>query len=169
MRSRTVRPLRRRDQGAGARQNGYGHSGSHAQVRQERRNTQPVLYADHSYGMQHSVYAVPREGERYPEEEKDGRKKRGILSRILVTDAQYFDYDLLLVIIFLMCLGLIMLYSTSSYENGTYYFSRQALFGDASFAVMLFVSKIDYHIYGAFSFECYLLAQERSCVGYKGR
>ncbi len=158
MRSRTVRPLRRRDQGAGARQNGYGHSGSHAQVRQERRNKQPVLYADHSYGMQHSVYHMPYEEERHPEEEKDGRKKGGILSRIFVTDAQYFDYDLLLVIIFLMCLGLIMLYSTSSYENGTYYFSRQALFGAASFAVMLFVSKIDYHIYGAFSFECYLLA-----------
>ena len=158
MRSRTVRPLRRRDQGAGARQNGYGHSGSHAQVRQERRNKQPVPYADHSYGMQHSVYHMPYEEERYPEEEKDGRKKGGILSRIFVTDAQYFDYDLLLVIIFLMCLGLIMLYSTSSYENGTYYFSRQALFGAASFAVMLFVSKIDYHIYGAFSFECYLLA-----------
>ena len=62
---------------------------------------------------------MPYEGESYPEEEKDGRKKRGILSRIFVTDAQYFDYDLLLVIIFLMCLGLIMLYSTSSYENGT--------------------------------------------------
>ena len=158
MRSRTVRPLRRRDHRAGPKQNGHRHSGSHEQARQASRNRQAVPHAGHSYGMQHSVYNMPYEGESYPEEEKDGRKKRGILSRIFVTDAQYFDYDLLLVIIFLMCLGLIMLYSTSSYENGTYYFSRQALFGAASFAAMLFVSKIDYHIYGAFSFECYLLA-----------
>ena len=41
---------------------------------------------------------------------------------------QYFDFDLLLVIIFLMCFGLVMLYSTSSYEaqadfgNDMYYF-----------------------------------------------
>lgn len=158
MRSRTVRPLRRRDHRAGPKQNGHRHSGSHEQARQASRNRHAVPHAGHSYGMQHSVNNMPYEGESYPEEEKDGRKKRGILSRIFVTDAQYFDYDLLLVIIFLMCLGLIMLYSTSSYENGTYYFSRQALFGAASFAAMLFVSKIDYHIYGAFSFECYLLA-----------
>lgn len=92
------------------------------------------------------------------EYENESRKKRGVLSRILVMDAQYFDYDLLLVIIFLMCLGLIMLYSTSSYKNGTYYFTRQAIFGAASFGLMLFVSKIDYHLYGAFSLEFYLLA-----------
>ena len=42
---------------------------------------------------------------------------------------QYFDYDLLFVIIFLMCFGLVMLYSVSFYEaqadfgNDMYYFS----------------------------------------------
>ena len=127
MRSRTVRPLRRRDHRAGPKQNGHRHSGSHEQARQASRNRQAVPHAGHSYGMQHSVYNMPYEGESYPEEEKDGRKKRGILSRIFVTDAQYFDYDLLLVIIFLMCLGLIMLYSTSSYENGTYYLDRKSV------------------------------------------
>ena len=46
---------------------------------------------------------------------------------------QYFDFDLLMVIIFLMCFGLVMLYSTSAYEaqadfgNDMYYFSKQAL------------------------------------------
>ncbi len=76
----------------------------------------------------------------------------------------YFDYDLLLVIIFLMCFGLVMLYSTSAYsaqsdfDNDMFYFSKQALISMLSFIVMFFVSKIDYHIYGAFSFECYIFA-----------
>ncbi len=94
----------------------------------------------------------------WQEHGNESKKKRGALSGILVMDAQYFDYDLLLVIIFLMCLGLIMLYSTSAYENGTYYFTRQAIFGAASFTLMLLVSKIDYHLYGAFSLEFYFLA-----------
>lgn len=78
---------------------------------------------------------------------------------------QYFDYDLLLVIIFLMCFGLVMLYSTSSYNaqadfsgDDMYYFSKQAMISILSFGVMFVVSKIDYHIYGAFSFECYIFA-----------
>lgn len=158
MRSRTVRPLKRRGQGTGAKQGGYGYSGGQVRIRRTPQSRQALQQAEHAYGMQQNIYSMPYEGERYPEDGKDGRNKHGILSRLLVTDAQYFDYDLLLVIIFLMCLGLIMLYSTSSYENGTYYFSRQALFGAASFGVMLLVSKIDYHIYGAFSFEFYLLA-----------
>ena len=158
MRSRTVRPLKRREHGAGAMQSSYGYPGSQARVRRAPTNRRAAPQAEHAYGMQHSVYNIPFEGERHSGEGKEERKKRGILSRIFVTDAQYFDYDLLLVIIFLMCLGLIMLYSTSSYENGTFYFRKQAIFGAASFGAMFLVSKIDYHIYGAFSFECYLLA-----------
>ena len=44
---------------------------------------------------------------------------------------QYCDYDLLMVIVFLMCFGLVMLYSTSAYEaqvdfgNDMFYFSKQ--------------------------------------------
>lgn len=78
--------------------------------------------------------------------------------------AGYFDYNLLLVIIFLMCFGLVMLYSTSAYSaqtdfgNDMYYFSKQAVISLISFGVMLFVSRIDYHIYGAFSFEIYIIA-----------
>lgn len=78
---------------------------------------------------------------------------------------QYFDYDLLLVIIFLMCFGLVMLYSTSAYNaqadfsgDDMYYFSKQAIISILSFGVMFVVSKIDYHIYGAFSYECYIFA-----------
>ena len=65
---------------------------------------------------------------------------------------QYFDYDLLFVIIFLMCFGLVMLYSVSFYEaqadfgNDMYYFSKQALIGVGGFIGMYLVSKLDYHL-----------------------
>lgn len=89
-----------------------------------------------------------------------GRKRRGGAA----VGEMYFDYDLLLVIIFLMCFGLVMLYSVSSYEadadfgNDLYYFTRQAVIGAAGFVVMYLVSKIDYHIYGAFAGEIYIFA-----------
>lgn len=97
---------------------------------------------------------------------KQNKKNRSFWSRMFVQgDAQYFDYDLLLVIVFLMCFGLVMLYSTSAYSaqndfdgNDMYYFSKQAVIGIISFGVMLFVSKLDYHVYGAFSFEIYIFA-----------
>ena len=78
--------------------------------------------------------------------------------------AQYFDFDLLLIVIFLMCFGLVMLYSTSAYsaqidfDNDMYYFSKQALIGLAGIAVMFVVSKIDYHIYGAFASEIFVFS-----------
>ena len=70
------------------------------------------------------------------------KAKRGSVSRLLAerkrragaaAGEMYFDYDLLLVIIFLMCFGLVMLYSVSSYKadadfgNDLYHFTSQAL------------------------------------------
>jgi cell division protein FtsW len=65
----------------------------------------------------------------------------------------YYDYSLLFLILFLVCFGLVMIYSTSSYNaqrlNGsaTFYLERQALFAGAGILIMIFVSKIDYRIY----------------------
>ncbi|NLK27729.1 MAG: cell division protein FtsW [Clostridiales bacterium] len=65
----------------------------------------------------------------------------------------YYDYSLLFLTLFLVCFGLVMIYSTSSYNaqrvygNATYYLERQALLGGAGILIMLFVSKIDYRIY----------------------
>ncbi len=65
----------------------------------------------------------------------------------------YYDYSLLFLILFLVCFGLVMIYSTSSYNaqringNATLYLEKQALFAGAGILVMLFVSKIDYRIY----------------------
>lgn len=106
-----------------------------------------------------------RANKRGDREEKKRRKKRSGLDKIFIRgNTQYFDFDLLLVIIFLMCFGLVMLYSTSAYSaqadfnNDMFYFSKQAFVGVVSFGVMLLVSRIDYHFYGAFSFEIFVFA-----------
>lgn len=65
----------------------------------------------------------------------------------------YYDYSLLFLILFLVCFGLVMIYSTSSYNaqrnlgDPTYYLRRQAMLGGIGFFIMLVTSKIDYHIY----------------------
>ena len=66
----------------------------------------------------------------------------------------YFDYSLLAILICLICFGLVMLYSTSSYsammkQNGDslFYFKRQVLFCIVGLIGMWIVSRIDYHWY----------------------
>lgn len=64
---------------------------------------------------------------------------------------RYLDYNFIAIILFLICFGLVMLYSTSYYSAQTkfgddmYYFKRQAVFSAASFVIMLVVSRINYH------------------------
>lgn len=88
----------------------------------------------------------------------------------------YYDYDLLLVIIFLMCFGLVMLYSSSAYsaqvdyKNDMFFFTRQAMIGIIGFIVMFIVSKIDYHLYGAYAkelfwFSMFLMALVQTPLG----
>lgn len=77
---------------------------------------------------------------------------------------QYFDYSLLAIVIFLVCFGLVMLYSTSSYSaqikfnDSMYYFKRQAVFSAISLIGMLVVSKIDYHWYVKISKLIYVVS-----------
>ena len=66
----------------------------------------------------------------------------------------YFDYSLLAILICLICFGLVILYSTSSYsammkQNGDslFYFKRQVLFCIVGLIGMWIVSRIDYHWY----------------------
>lgn len=76
----------------------------------------------------------------------EGNDRRGRMIR-------FFDFNLLTVLIFLICFGLVMLYSTTAYsalvehEDSMYYFKRQLFFYAAGFAGMYVVEKIDYHIY----------------------
>lgn len=65
----------------------------------------------------------------------------------------YYDYNLVAVIILLTCFGLVMLYSTSSYMarinyNGDdmHYFRKQGLISLVCFGVAIIVSKFDYHL-----------------------
>ncbi len=63
----------------------------------------------------------------------------------------YFDYSLLFIIIFLLSFGLVMLYSTSSYNalikfgSSTYYLYQQIFATVLGIVVMLIVANIDYH------------------------
>lgn len=73
----------------------------------------------------------------------------------------YVDHTLLFIVIFLLGFGLVMLYSTSSYEAGLdlgdsmYYLKRQFIFIVLGFVAMLFVSRIPYGIYRKLSFVIY--------------
>lgn len=106
----------------------------------------------------------PSRGRTQTSGKKQNRHQKGSFWDKIFVKGDYFDYDLLLVIVFLMCFGLIMLYSTSAYSaqndfgNDMEYFTKQAFIGVVSFGWMLFVSKVDYLVYGAFSKEIYWIA-----------
>lgn len=75
---------------------------------------------------------------------------RGIAS--IFRKSEYYDYNLLAGVILLICFGLVMLYSTSSYEaqmtfkgNDMYYFARQAGFSVFAVVAAVAISKLDYH------------------------
>ncbi|MDF2587454.1 MAG: cell cycle protein [Anaerocolumna sp.] len=65
----------------------------------------------------------------------------------------YYDYSMLFLTLFLICFGLVMIYSTSSYNamrnygNPTFYLEKQGAFAVLGIVVMIIVSKLDYRIY----------------------
>ena len=83
-----------------------------------------------------------------PEQEEERRKKKA---------RRFYDYDLLVVIIFLTAFGLIMIYSSSAYnaqvsgQPSTYYMIRQGGIAVVGFIMMLIISKIDYHFFAKFA------------------
>lgn len=76
----------------------------------------------------------------------------------------FYDYTLLFVVMFLVFFGLIMLYSTSSYEatldfgNGAYYLKKQAMATVLGLVMMLFISVVDYHVWRRFALPAYLVS-----------
>ncbi|KLU70190.1 MAG: hypothetical protein RHS_3967 [Robinsoniella sp. RHS] len=66
--------------------------------------------------------------------------------------------------LFLICFGLITLYSTSAYNGQVkfadpgYYFKKQLFATILGIVAMLIVSRMDYHIFGKFAFYAYLLS-----------
>lgn len=66
----------------------------------------------------------------------------------------YYDYSLLFITLILVCIGLVMVYSTSSYYavkqkfgDAAYFFNRQLISAIIGAVVMIVVSKIDYFFY----------------------
>ena len=78
--------------------------------------------------------------------------------------ADYYDYSLVAVIVLLICFGLVMLYSTSSYMaevkygNDMFYFKKQAAISVACIVMALIISRIDYHILYYFTTILYVAA-----------
>jgi cell division protein FtsW len=77
---------------------------------------------------------------------------------------RYFDYSLLLIVCFLVCFGLVMLYSTSSYNgqikfaDSAYYLKKQLLADVLGITVMAVIARIDYRVWKRFWFLAYAAA-----------
>ncbi len=76
----------------------------------------------------------------------------------------FFDYTMLFIVVFLMLFGLVMLYSTSSYEanikfeDSAFYFRKQAVASAIGIVVMLAIMLIDYHLVQRFAFIAYVIS-----------
>lgn len=76
----------------------------------------------------------------------------------------YYDYSLFFIIIFLLCFGVIMLYSTTSYEaqmqgQTTTQYLKSHLLGIAiGLTAMIAISRIDYHFWEKFAWVGYVVA-----------
>ena len=96
---------------------------------------------------------------------RSGKKKAGpdYKSKIKMKKAKsdYYDFNLVAVIILIMCFGLIMLYSTSSYMaqinegDDMFYFKKQAMYSIGCLVLAIVESYFDYHILAKFPFLIY--------------
>ena len=105
------------------------------------------------------------------------RPKKKAVKNLILWKADYYDYNLIAVIVLLICFGLVMLYSTSSYMakinygSDMFYFKKQALISVACIAMALVISLFDYHILIPFTTVVYvaslgLMALVRTPLGH---
>ncbi|MEY8515439.1 FtsW/RodA/SpoVE family cell cycle protein [Lachnospiraceae bacterium 29-84] len=78
---------------------------------------------------------------------------------------RYFDYNLLLIVFFLICFGLVVLYSSSAYKGQfvdevgpAFYLKKQLNMDCIGIAVMLIVSRIDYRFWKKFWMIGYIIS-----------
>ncbi|MDR1765571.1 MAG: putative lipid II flippase FtsW [Lachnospiraceae bacterium] len=70
---------------------------------------------------------------------------------------RFYDYTLLFVVVFLTVFGLVMIYSASSYRaqilygDPIYFMKKQLYIGGGGLAIMLVISRLDYHWYAKFA------------------
>ena len=147
------------------------------------RNYESDAYRKYQSSIEQRQKVVRTSGSPYSQQTAvQGKGQRAEMSastkrkRTREKEKLYYDYDLLLVIIFLMCFGLVMLYSSSAYsaqvdyKNDMFFFTIQAMIGIIGFIVMFIVSKIDYHLYGAYAkelfwFSMFLMALVQTPLG----
>ena len=76
----------------------------------------------------------------------------------------FFDYTMLFIVVFLILFGLVMLYSTSSYEanikfeDSAFYFRKQAVASAIGIGVMLAIMLFDYHVVQKFAAVAYVVS-----------
>lgn len=79
-------------------------------------------------------------------------------------DAGFFDFTLMFIVIFLICFGLVMLYSTSSYEanlelgDSAYYLRKQIIATGYGFFAMFAAMIVPYTVYDRFAKLAYVVA-----------
>ena len=147
------------------------------------RNYESDAYRKYQSSIEQRQKVVRTSGSPYSQQTAvQGKGQRAEMSastkrkRTREKEKLYYDYDLLLVIIFLMCFGLEMLYCSSAYsaqvdyKNDMFFFTRQAMIGIIGFIVMFIVSKIAYHLYGAYAkelfwFSMFLMALVQTPLG----
>lgn len=84
----------------------------------------------------------------------------------------YFDYNLLFIIVFLVGFGMVMLYSSSSYVaankfgDAAYFLKLQVRNALIGFALMMFLTFVDYRIWKKFSSLAYIGAMVLCCLTF---
>lgn len=82
----------------------------------------------------------------------------------------FFDYSLLFVVLFLLGFGLVMIYSTSSYEaslkmhDSTYYLKKQVFATIIGLVAMMIVANIPYHFWERFATLAYIGSAVLICL-----
>lgn len=77
---------------------------------------------------------------------------------------RFYDYSLIFIILFLLVMGLIMIYSASSYtadlkfKNSAYFVNKQLIFVVAGLILMIFVSIVPYQVWIKLSKIIYVVA-----------
>lgn len=80
----------------------------------------------------------------------------------LTRKGTFFDYSMLIIVLFLVVFGLVMVYSTSSYSamiktgDSAYYFKNQMRATAIGLVAMFAVTVIDYHIWYKFKWIAYI-------------
>jgi len=89
---------------------------------------------------------------RFAQKKKEDKKSR------------YFDYNLIVIIAFLLAFGLVMIYSTSSYdayltfEDSSYYFRRQIFATLAGIVFMFAIALVPYHFWEKTAWIAYVVS-----------